>query len=79
VRQDDTGRDQPCAPDVRNANRHVHAQIQRIGLAAFVAAPPAPAPAAGQQEGRKAGPEMEVGAASLEHPSQSPQLAQRTA
>lgn len=33
--------------DIRNANHHIHAQIQRVGLAAFLAAPPAAAPAAG--------------------------------
>jgi hypothetical protein len=31
--------------DIRNANRQVRSQIQRIGLAAFVAAPPAALPA----------------------------------
>jgi len=45
--------------DIRNANRHIHAQIKRIGLAAFIASPPAPAqeatPAAGQPIGLPSG------------------------
>lgn len=46
--------------DLRNANRQVHTQIQRIGLARFVAAPPAPAPvsapASARQPGQPDGP-----------------------
>jgi hypothetical protein len=45
--------------DIRNANRHVHAQIRRIGLAAFVAATPASVPAAGQRIGQQLGREAE--------------------
>ncbi len=45
---------------IRNANLHVHAQIRRIGLAAFVAAPPLAGPAAGAQGGPHAGPALTV-------------------